>query len=583
MSVLSRRTFAKVAAGASAPLVRAQSRRPPNVIIVMTDDQGYGDLSCHGNPVLKTPNLDRLHGQSVRFTNFHVDPLCSPTRSALMTGRYAARTGVWATIMGRSLLRREETTLANVFASAGYRTGIFGKWHLGDNYPFRPQERGFGECLVHGGGGVGQTPDFWGNDYFDDTYFRDGRPEAFRGYCTDVFFREALRFIERSRHRPFFLYLATNVPHWPYRAPDAYLQPYRGKAASDDMAAFYGMIANFDENMGRLLRRLDDWNLARDTIVVFLTDNGTAAGIARQTDSGFAGFNAGMRDPKGSPYDGGHRVPCFLRWPGGGLTGGRDIPHLAAHFDLMPTLIELCKLKPPQGILFDGRSLTPMLAGGVLPPSLQERELVVQVQQRQENGRWMMDEPRPWIRSAVLTQQWRLIDGAHLYDIQADPGQQDDRAARHPDVVRRLRGVYEQWWQDVSFRFGEFNPIVLGSPREDPARLTCMDWHGPVVPWNQPMVRELPEANGFWAVEFEREGDYQFTLRHQPAEEEIPLRAAAAEVEVDGRRVSASVPEGARSVTLRMRLPRGPARLQTRLRERGGAERGAFYLDVKWG
>src|SRR5262245_5713972 len=211
----------------AATLAPADAPRPPNVVVILTDDQGYGDLSCHGNTVLKTPNLDRLHGRSVRLTNFHVDPTCSPTRAALMTGRYSSRTGVWHTIMGRSILRRDEVTLAELFARAGYRTGIFGKWHLGDNFPYRPQDRGFHDCVVHGGGGVGQTPDFWGNRYFDDTYLENGRPRRFAGYCTDVFFDQALAFLDRHKARPFFLYLATNAPHAPYRVPERYRQVYR--------------------------------------------------------------------------------------------------------------------------------------------------------------------------------------------------------------------------------------------------------------------------------------------------------------------------------------------------------------------
>ena len=192
------------------------SRRKPNVILVITDDQGYGDLACHGNPIIKTPNLDLLHSQSTRLTNFHVSPTCAPTRAALMTGRYCNRTGVWHTIMGRSLLRKDETKMVDSFSDNGYQTAIFGKWHLGDNYPFRPADRGFGEALVHGGGGVGQAPDYWDNDYFDDTYFHNGKPKKFKGYCTDIWFDAAINFIEKNKEKPFFCYLSTNAPHSPY-------------------------------------------------------------------------------------------------------------------------------------------------------------------------------------------------------------------------------------------------------------------------------------------------------------------------------------------------------------------------------
>ncbi|MBL7645796.1 MAG: sulfatase-like hydrolase/transferase [Candidatus Hydrogenedentes bacterium] len=235
--------------------------KPPNILLIMTDDQGYGDLSCLGSPHIETPHLDALHAESTRLSNFHVSPTCAPTRAALLTGRYNNRVGVWHTIMGRSILRRGEVTMADYFSDAGYKTGIFGKWHLGDNYPYRPQERGFQECLVHGGGGVGQAPDFWGNDYFDDTYLHNGAPKPFKGYCTDVWFENAARFIEAHRDKPFFCYLPTNAPHSPYRVAPEYSQPFKDKGLSDDQANFHGMVQNIDDNVGRMLKRLNELNL----------------------------------------------------------------------------------------------------------------------------------------------------------------------------------------------------------------------------------------------------------------------------------------------------------------------------------
>ncbi|MGB2821551.1 MAG: arylsulfatase, partial [Phycisphaerae bacterium] len=280
----------------------------PNVVLVITDDQGYGDLGCHGNEVIRTPNIDRLHGESVRLTNFHVGPTCAPTRAGLMTGRYCNCTGVWHTIAGRSLIRRDEVTMADVFAAGGYRTGIFGKWHLGDNYPFRPQDRGFQDVLVHGGGGVSQTPDYWGNDYFDDTYFRSGVPESCTGYCTDVWFDEAMKFIEAGRDRPFFCYLPTNAPHGPYNVADSYSRPYRG-LIPDQRANFYGMITNIDDNVGRLRAKLAELGIEENTILIWMTDNGTSAGCSLDENEFVReGFNAGMRGMKGSAYDGGHRT-----------------------------------------------------------------------------------------------------------------------------------------------------------------------------------------------------------------------------------------------------------------------------------
>ena len=559
MMPLTRRQLLAAAPGT----ILAQGGRAPNVILILTDDQGYGDLGCHGNTAIRTPNIDRLHGESVRLANFHVDPLCSPTRSALMTGRYSCRTGVWATVMGRSLLRRDEVTMANVFADSGYRTGIFGKWHLGDNYPLRPEDRGFQEVVTLGGGGVGQTPDHWGNTYFDDTYRHNGKWEKYSGYCTDAHFRNALGFIQASRNRPFFCYIPTNAPHGPYNVAKKYSEPYAKQGIASPMAEFFGMIANIDKNVGLLRQRLKEWKLEDNTILIFMTDNGTAAGN-----------RAGMRAAKGSPYEGGHRVPCFLYWPAGGLSGGRDVAGLTAHFDLLPTLIELCALQRPAGVRFDGSSLADALRGKKAVP---ERTLVAQVQQRQVQGRFMMDNPEKWINSAVMRERWRLINGTELYDLKADPGQTNNVAAENTETHAHLRSAYENWWEDVSRRFGEYSEIVLGSSKENPVHLNCMDWHGEQIPWNQTMIRKTPDANGFWAVEVERAGTYEFTLRQEPAESGKAIQGSEARIEIAGAKTSAAIPPGATSVTLRAKLPAGKTRLQTWLSEK----RGAFFVEVR--
>ncbi|MFZ5832153.1 MAG: arylsulfatase, partial [Planctomycetota bacterium] len=452
---------AALAVFASQIAVAAQPPGQPNVVLVITDDQGYGDLSCHGNPVLKTPNLDKLHAESTRLTGYHVAPTCAPTRSALMSGHYTNRTGCWHTIMGRSLMRADETTLGQVFHDAGYQTGMFGKWHLGDNYPFRPEDRGFTEVVRHGGGGVGQTPDYWDNAYFDDTYFHNGKPEKYEGYCTDVYFREARRFVERSaaEGKPFFAYIATNAPHGPFLCPERYWKPYAGmKGVRQAEAVFFGMIANVDENVGALRQWLDDKGLAENTIFIFTTDNGTATGERI--------FNDGMRGNKGSPYDGGHRVPFFVHWPAKGWTEGRDVDSLCMAYDILPTFIELCGLKAPDGYRFDGVSLAPLLLGQ--EKSLPDRVCFTDSQR--------VRDPIKWRQSATMTGRWRLINGEELYDIQTDPGQKNDIADDHPDVVARLRKAYEAWWADLEPSFREDVRIVVGNPAENPSRLTSHDW-----------------------------------------------------------------------------------------------------------
>ena len=569
---------------AMSPLAAA---RQPNVVLVMSDDQGYGDLHCHGNAMIRTPHLDRLHDESVRLTNFHVDPTCSPTRAALMTGRYSTRTGVWHTVMGRSLMYPDEVTLADALSKAGYHTGIFGKWHLGDNYPLRPQDRGFEEVLVHGGGGVGQTPDYWGNDYFDDTYFHNGRAEKFSGYCTDVFFDAAMAFIERHRERPFFVYLPTNVPHGPYHVDQKYSQYYRQQGVASPMAEFYGMIENLDENVGRLKQRLADLDLADNTILIFMTDNGTASGAANRlkanrnaanratnNSNAWPGFNAGMRGQKGAAYDGGHRVPCFIRYPAGKLTGGRDIPQLAAHIDLLPTLLELCEGKLPADRALDGRSLAPLLKGN--SANWPERTLLVHSQR--------IEYPEKWRQSAVMTERWRLIDGKELYDIKADPGQEQDVAAQNSPVVEQLRKAYEDWWQSLSPAFDRYAYLVVGSEQENPAHLNCMDWHAADIrdiPWNQTVIRQAPWANGYWMIEVAEAGEYEITLRHQPAAAEKPLEADAARVKIGDVDESRPIEAGATAVKLNLKLPAGPQQMQTWLTAADGQSRGAFFVEVR--
>ena len=489
----------------------------PNVILIMTDDQGYGDLSCHGNPIIRTPNLDRLHAKSVRLTNFHVDPTCSPTRSALMTGRYSHRVKVWHTIMGRNYLRRGETTVAEVFKQSGYRTGHFGKWHLGGEYPYRPIDRGFDAWVGHGDGGTGTANDYWGNDKFNDTYQRNGEWEKFKGFCTDIYFNETMKFIKSVKGDPFFVYLATNVPHTPWNVPKELVDPYRGKT-DVATACFFASISRMDTNLGRLQQFLRNEGLDRNTILVYLTDNGTSGGANV--------FNAGMRSTKGSVYDGGHRVPCFIHWPDGGIEAGKDVDHVTAHIDLLPTLIELCHLKKPRDVALDGTSLVPLLMDPAAPwPS---RTLVVESQR--------IPHPEKWRHFAVMTDRWRLVNGQELYDLPIDPGQKRNVAKEHPETVKRLRDVYEAYWQEVSQRDRDhYNRVVIGSPQQAETLLCSEDWlptSGDFA-WSQAHVLKGIQGNGFWTVEFAHEGKYRFELRRWPREADAPVTSGSVSPQPD--------------------------------------------------
>ena len=566
----------------------------PNIVLVITDDQGYGDVGAHGNTVIRTPHLDALHSESVRFTNFHVDPTCSPTRSALITGRYSSRTGVWHTIMGRSIVHRDETTFADVLSEAGYATGFFGKWHLGDNAPYRPIDRGFEEAVFHGGGGVGQTPDYWGNDYFDDTYWHNGVPTPYDGYCTDVFFDNALRFIEEheaSDSRPFFVYLSTNAPHGPFLVDESYSKPYADMGVPDPMDKFYGMIENIDDNMGRLLSKLEDVGVSDSTVVVFMTDNGTAAGVTNthptqrvgsknaslleraakeEAEGAWQGFNAGMRGRKGSEYDGGHRVPFFFRWPGGGLGEPRDIGNLTAHIDVLPTFAEIAGAAARPELDWDGTSLLPLLRG----EEWSDRTLFVHSQR--------IRHPERWRKSAVMTERFRLVNGQELYDIGADPGQLEDLAESNPDTVETLTAAYDSWWEHIDDRFDDYVHLDIGSDAENPARITAHDWLPPDdetrVPWNQRQIAQAPAVNGTWNIHVVQDGTYEFELLQRDKSASHPIEAATATLRVGDQEATANVAEGAASVRLEMDLEAGNTTMHTRFVAEDGTERGAYFV-----
>jgi len=439
----------------------AESAGRPNVVLIITDDQGYGDFSLHGNPTLKTPQIDALGRQSVRFERFFVNSFCSPTRAALLTGRYPLRTGVFGVTHNKETMRASEVTLAEMLRTAGYRTGYFGKWHNGEQFPYTPPGQGFDEFFgFHNG--------HW-NNYFDTPLLRGAVFEPTKGYITDVLTDEAIRFIGNDTTGPFFCYLAYNAPHSPFQAPDEEFDRYKSLGLDDTLSAFYAMCARVDTNVGRVLAELDRLNLAEDTIVVFLTDNGGTAGVKH--------FNAGMRGGKTSVHEGGTRVPLFVRWPAR-IGQPRVVEQIAAHIDLAPTLLDLCGVEPPAGVKFDGRSLRPLLEGN--RATWPDRTLFT------HNP---IDETNRY-PGAVRTQKYRLVrelrGGAQggskakadrqpslwqLYDMQADPGETTDLAAKLPEVVAELSRQYEAWFDDVSSAGLRRFPIQVGHAEENPVTL----------------------------------------------------------------------------------------------------------------
>ena len=431
----------------------------PNIIIVITDDQGMGDLSCMGNTLLKTPHIDKFHAGATRFSDFHVSPTCAPTRAAMMSGRVAFKNGVTHTIFQRERMALSTYTLPQALKTAGYTTGLFGKWHLGDEDEYLPGNRGFDEVLMHGAGGIGQTrlgdfPENGKNVYFDNILLHNETVVKTKGFCTDVFFNAGLAWIKKQHQtkKPYFAYISLNAPHGPFIAPEKYTKRFLALGADQTSAGRLGMIENIDDNFGLLMTKLAEWQALENTMVIFMTDNGP---VRKGSIKGTPYFNAGLRSGKNSPYEGGSRVPFFVQWKGK-LGKGLDIKALAAHIDLYPTLNELTGAQLPAGAqALEGRSLVPLLEDK--NAEWPDRELFINC------GRWPATERDAfkYTKCAVRTQQWRLINHTQLYDISKDPGEKKDVSAQHPAVVQRLQKSYDAWWQStLPFMINEDLPKV---------------------------------------------------------------------------------------------------------------------------
>lgn len=576
-------------------------KEKPNVILIMVDDQGYGDVGALGNKNIKTPNIDDLHATSTRFTDYHVSPTCAPTRAAMMTGHHNYRTGVFFTIKGRSLILEKETTMAQVFKENGYNTAMFGKWHLGDNYPFRPQDKGFEEVLMNNGGGVGQTMDYWDNDYFDDTYVHNGKLEKFEGYCTDVWFENAKKYIGNQKNKPFFCYLSTNAAHSPYWVDDKYSDPYKNNKDIPN-AAFYGMITNVDENIGKLVEYLKSIDLMNNTILIVTADNGSAAGnkMGKGEDrlDGFIakGNNAGMRGVKASMYEGGHRVPFFIHWKDGGIDIGRDIDALTAHYDVFPTLVDLCKLNVKEDLKFDGSSLVALMDGD--NSKFEDRIVYVNTQ--------FSTDPIPWKRTALMHQNWRLVEGTELYNLDTDPEQRTNVAEQYPERVEKYKAEYDKWWAEISPTFVEKPYFIIGNEAENPTTLFCHDWHSETfTPWQQNHIRQGQINNGFWRVKVAEAGAYTLKLRRWPEESHIALGSKApvrpalegtsviaskkgkalvikeSRIKIQDIEMSKKVDLSAEFVEYTVKLEKGETHFQTWFTLENDVEIGAYYVKIE--
>ncbi len=424
--------------------------RRPNIILVMTDDQGMGDLSCMGNQVVKTPQIDRFHEKALRFTDFQVSPTCAPTRSAIMSGRAPFKNGVTHTIFQRERMALDAFTMPQALKSAGYATGIFGKWHLGDEDEYLPGSRGFDEVLIHGAGGIGQTRygDFPVNEencYFDNVLLHNDTIVKTKGFCTDLFFNAGLAWIKTQHEakQPYFAYISLNAPHGPCIAPENYKKRFRDLGYDQNTAGRYGMIENIDDNFGRMMDKLAEWKALDNTLVIFMTDNGATRLNGKLNGKKVKHFNANLRGGKNSPYEGGTHVPAFWQWKGV-LAEGVDVDGLTAHIDLYKTFCELAGVKLPAKMQeLDGRSLLPLLKNP--KADWADRELFVHC------GRWNPGkrDDFKFKKCAVRTERWRFVNNEMLFDISKDPYETTDVAGAHPEVISNLRKSYDQWWASV--------------------------------------------------------------------------------------------------------------------------------------
>lgn len=436
----------------------------PNIILVMPDDVGYGDYACLGNPIMRTPGVDAFKKQSLLFTQFHVSPTCSPCRSALMSGRHEFKNGVTHTILERERMSLKTFTLPQMLKTAGYTTGIFGKWHLGDEEAYRPESRGFDEVYIHGGGGIGQTypgscGDAPGNTNINPALWHNGKWEKTTGYCTDLFFTQAIKWMDAKREgkQPFFAYIPLNAAHGPHVVPKDYYQQYLGQpGVNEDTAKFFGMLENIDTNFGALLKKLDEWGIAENTLVILIgTDNGGTSGVKV--------FNAGMKGGKGTPDQGGTRAPCFFRWPAGGIKGGEECDALSAHLDIYPTLAEItgANLSAEVRKQVEGRSLLPLLKNP--KAAWADRTLVHHV------GRWGDGKAADakYTNCAIQNSRFTLVNNRELYDLATDPGETKNVIAEHADVVATLRTAYDQWWDSVQ-------PLLVNENVPNPPKINPM-------------------------------------------------------------------------------------------------------------
>ena len=529
----------------------AHAAERPNIVFILSDNQSYYEMSCHGHSEIKTPNIDALAKQSVEFTHFYAEPFCSPSRTVLMTGRHALRSGVFTTIGGRSIMHRNETTLPDILRDNGYHTAIFGKWHLGFSYPHRPQDRGFDEVFVHGGGGVGQMEDYFGNTLFDTTFIHNGKVSPSTGYCTDTLFDRAIDYIEQHKDEPFFCFVSTPVTHSPHHGPKGLVARLKAEGMTGNVE-LNAQVMNLDMNIGRMTSKLDELGLSKKTLYLYASDQG-------MSDRGAP--HGGNR--MSLAHDPAQHAPLFVRLPGG---KPYVCDRLTGIVDIFPTLLDYCGIAPD--VETDGMSLMPLLRGGSWPD---DRTLIIQCPRSRNATKWN--------NASVKTERWRFTNGRELYDIKADPRQKTDVASQHPDVVKKLTAAYEKFWASMPDQNDTLSRHLLGAEECPEVVLNGMDWYKGSSPWNAGAFRR--PSNGVWAVTVLRDGPYEFECRIFPRESNRPNGVASATLKIGETQKTVAVDADARHATIRMDLKAGDYDLETLLEGEGGKPRGALFVYVK--
>jgi arylsulfatase A-like enzyme/nitrogen fixation protein len=507
------------------------SAEGPNVLLILTDNQGYHELGCHGHEVVKTPHIDRLASQSIDFTNFHAPSFCSPSRALLMTGRRPLRYGVHNTIGGVSILHKEEKTLANYLKEAGYLTAIFGKWHLGMSYPYAARYRGFDECFVHGGGGIGQLEDAYGNKHINARYWHNGNlQEASNGYSTDILFGRAMSFIDEhvksKPKKPFFCFISTPATHGPYQAHPE-VETRLKKRGVNENVELSSMIENIDDNVGRILQQIDDLGLRNNTLVILTSDQGQRSRGAPKNSA---------EHPPSLPSDEKSQVFYMLRYPPL-IKNPRSTDVLTGMVDVFPTVLDLCGLPLPENI--DGRSQRPILNGA----------------ERWEDDRIMIFQcPRnrnrtKWKNVGLKTQNFRMTDNRKL--LTADREQKI--VTDHPEQSKRMITAYESYWNSLPPEADLLSRHLLGG---EPTRLCAMDCYKGHGPWKSKDL-EQKKSTGTWAVEVIKAGTYRFELRHYPREADLPIKAVEAELKVGETTANKKISENYTAAILEVDLQPG--------------------------